>query len=53
MTLAEPLTASLLGVIALGERPGLAAAAGAALILAGLTLLALPSSAAGSRSGPR
>ena len=43
LTLAEPLTASLLGVIALGERPGLAAAAGAALILAGLTLLALPS----------
>ncbi len=43
LTLAEPLTASLLGVVALGERPGLAAAAGAALILAGLTLLALPS----------
>ena len=43
LTLAEPLTASLLGVVALGERPGLGAAAGAALILAGLTLLALPS----------
>jgi DME family drug/metabolite transporter len=42
LTLAEPLTATLLGVIALGERPGLAAAAGAALVLSGLALLALP-----------
>ncbi len=41
LTLAEPLTATALGVIALGERPGLAAAAGAALVLAGLALLAL------------
>ena len=43
LTLAEPLTATALGVIALGERPGLAAAAGAALVLAGLALLALRS----------
>jgi DME family drug/metabolite transporter len=42
LTLAEPLTATLLGVIALGERPGLAAAGGAALVLSGLVLLALP-----------
>jgi DME family drug/metabolite transporter len=40
LTLAEPLTAAALGVIALGERPGLTAAAGAALVLAGLAALA-------------
>ena len=41
LTLAEPLTAAALGAIVLGERPGLAAAAGAGLVLAGLNLLAL------------
>jgi drug/metabolite transporter, DME family len=41
LTLAEPLTAAMLGVIALGERPSLAAAAGAALVLSGLAILAL------------
>ncbi|MEA2331942.1 MAG: drug/metabolite transporter, family [Thermoleophilaceae bacterium] len=41
LTLAEPLTAAALGVVALGERPGLAAGAGAALVLGGLALLAL------------
>jgi drug/metabolite transporter, DME family len=41
LTLAEPLTAAALGVAALGERPGLAAAAGAALVLSGLAVLAL------------
>jgi DME family drug/metabolite transporter len=41
LTLAEPLTAAALGVIALGERPGATAAAGAALVLGGLVLLAL------------
>lgn len=41
LTLAEPLTASALGVVVLAERPGAAAAAGAALVLAGLALLAL------------
>jgi drug/metabolite transporter, DME family len=40
LTLAEPLTAAALGVIALGERPGLAAAAGAALVMGGLAALA-------------
>jgi drug/metabolite transporter, DME family len=39
LTLAEPLTAAALGVIALGERPGATAIAGAALVLAGLALL--------------
>ena len=42
LTLAEPLTATGLGVLALGERPGAVAAAGAALVLAGLLVLALP-----------
>ena len=42
LTLAEPLTASILGVIALGERPSVAAAAGGALVLSGLAALALP-----------
>jgi drug/metabolite transporter, DME family len=41
LTLAEPLTAAALGMIALGERPGLAAAAGAALVMSGLAVLAL------------
>lgn len=41
LTLAEPLTAAALGVAVLGERPGAAAIAGAALVLAGLGLLAL------------
>jgi hypothetical protein len=41
LTLAEPLTAAALGVIALGERPGLVAAAGAALVMGGLAVLAL------------
>jgi drug/metabolite transporter, DME family len=41
LTLAEPLTAAALGVIALGERPGLAAAVGAALVMSGLAVLAL------------
>jgi DME family drug/metabolite transporter len=42
LTLAEPLTATLLGAIVLGERPGAAAAGGALLILGGLLVLALP-----------
>jgi DME family drug/metabolite transporter len=41
LTLAEPLTAAALGVIVLGERPSALGAAGAALVLAGLALLAL------------
>jgi DME family drug/metabolite transporter len=41
LTLAEPLTAALLGVVVLSERPGALAAAGAGLILAGLALLSM------------
>jgi drug/metabolite transporter, DME family len=46
LVLAEPLTAALLGVVALGEQPSLTAAIGAALVLAGLVILA-----AGARRG--
>jgi DME family drug/metabolite transporter len=42
LTLAEPLTATGLGILALGERPGAVAAIGAGLVLAGLLALALP-----------
>jgi DME family drug/metabolite transporter len=42
LTLAEPLTAALLGVIVLGERMAAPAAVGAALILGGLLVLAAP-----------
>lgn len=38
LSLAEPLTATLLGVAVLGERPGARAWAGAALVVAGLVL---------------
>jgi DME family drug/metabolite transporter len=41
LSLAEPLTASLLGVVLLGERPSPGAAAGAALLAAGLALAAV------------
>lgn len=43
LTLAEPLTASVLGVVALGEHPSAAGGAGALLVLAGLLVLAAPS----------
>jgi drug/metabolite transporter, DME family len=43
LTLAEPLTATGLGLLVLGERPGAVAAVGAALVLAGLLALAAPS----------
>jgi DME family drug/metabolite transporter len=41
LTLAEPVTAMALGILVLGERPTAAGAAGAALVLGGLALLAL------------
>ena len=41
LTLAEPVTAMVLGFAVLGERPGAAAVAGATLVLAGLAALAL------------
>jgi DME family drug/metabolite transporter len=52
LTLAEPVTAAALGFMVLGERPGAAALVGAALVLAGLALLALrPRTAHGVRAG--
>ena len=42
LTLAEPLTAALLGAVVLGERPGAVAVTGAVLVLAGLVALAMP-----------
>ena len=51
LTLAEPVTATILGVLVLDERPGLQAAAGCALILIGLLVLARPAGADGKR-GP-
>ncbi|MCW2984289.1 MAG: EamA family transporter, partial [Conexibacter sp.] len=42
LTLAEPVTAALLGAIVLGERPGAVAIGGIVLILAGLAVLAAP-----------
>jgi DME family drug/metabolite transporter len=41
LTLAEPVTASLLGALVLDERPGAAAVVGGALVLAGLAVLAV------------
>jgi DME family drug/metabolite transporter len=41
LTLAEPVTAMALGFLVLGERPGAVAVAGAALVLAGLAVLAV------------
>jgi DME family drug/metabolite transporter len=40
LSLTEPLTAALLGVVVLGERPGLVAATGALVLLGGLVVLA-------------
>jgi drug/metabolite transporter, DME family len=40
LVLAEPLTAALLGIVALGEDPSLTAGIGGALVLAGLVVLA-------------
>lgn len=42
LSLAEPLTAALLGVVVLGERPGPVGVVGGALVLAGLLVLAVP-----------
>ncbi len=41
LTLAEPVTAAVLGATVLSERPGAVAVAGIALVLAGLAVLAL------------
>jgi DME family drug/metabolite transporter len=42
LTLAEPLTATALGTVVLGERPGALAALGALLVLSGLVAVAVP-----------
>ncbi|HEY6760031.1 MAG TPA: EamA family transporter [Baekduia sp.] len=42
LTLAEPVTAALLGALVLAERPGPTAVAGMVIILAGLAVLAAP-----------
>ncbi|MEU5088949.1 EamA family transporter [Streptomyces sp. NPDC021356] len=42
LSLAEPLVATVLGVLLLGERPGAPAVAGSALLLGGLVLVSLP-----------
>jgi drug/metabolite transporter, DME family len=42
LVLAEPLTAAALGIVALGEQASVTAGVGAALVLAGLAILALP-----------
>ncbi len=47
LTLAEPVTATALGIVVLGERPGAAAAVGVLLVLAGLAVLAAPRRAGG------
>lgn len=52
LSLAEPLTAASLGVLVLGERPGALAAAGAAVVLAGLAVLALPRRGSARTPGP-
>jgi drug/metabolite transporter, DME family len=54
LTLAEPLTAAMLGTLVLAERPGAVGIAGAALVLAGLAALAAPQrSARHARTSPR
>jgi DME family drug/metabolite transporter len=53
MSLAEPLTAAVLGVTVLGERLTAAGLAGAALLVGGLLLLASAPAAATPRRPPR
>jgi DME family drug/metabolite transporter len=50
LTLAEPVTAMALGILVLGERPTSGGAAGAALVLGGLALLARPEPRFSTRS---
>ena len=50
LTLAEPLTAALLGAVVLSERPGGVAIVGAVLVLAGLIALAMPERKRGAAS---
>jgi DME family drug/metabolite transporter len=52
VTLLEPLTATLLGVLVFGERLGLAGALGALLLLAAVALLATTAEAGSRRAAP-
>jgi drug/metabolite transporter, DME family len=52
LTLAEPVTAALLGAVVLGERPGAVAIAGIVTIMAGLAVLAAPRRPAAGRAAP-
>ena len=52
LVLAEPLVATALGVVVLGERLGVGGWAGAALVAAGLALLGLSSIRQGAERGP-
>jgi DME family drug/metabolite transporter len=51
LTLAEPVTAALLGAIVLGERPGAVAIGGIVVILAALAVLAVPKAKAATPVG--
>jgi drug/metabolite transporter, DME family len=52
LVLAEPLTAAVLGIVALGEQASPTVAAGGALVLAGLVILAAGGRRAGAASVP-
>lgn len=53
LSLAEPVTAAILGVVVVGERPTLAGAAGALLVLLGLAVVVRPPRSVGLRAhGP-
>ena len=53
LTLAEPLTATVLGAVVLAERPGAIAAVGAALVLPGSRRSRCPSGGRGARGSRR
>jgi len=52
LTLAEPVTAAILGAVVLGERPGAMAVAGIVTIMAGLAVLAVPRPAGRRAAAP-
>lgn len=52
LSLAEPLVAAVLGFVLLGERLGVAASCGAALLLGGLVVVSLPARERAGTDGP-